>query len=687
MPTQEQLVAISTPLGDDKLSLRKAKIQEALGEPFTFEVELVSDDENISLDDILGQNVTIRLETEDDSRFFNGIVTEFFQKENIAKNACYGAIIRPWFWLLTLSENCRIFQEKSYPEIIKKVFEDLGFSDFEDKLSSTYNKQDYVVQFNESDFNFVSRIMEQEGIYYFFAHTNGKHTLVMADDSSVMTNLGQVPFIELEDESRHKDVVGIKRWENYRKVRTGGVGLTNFDFTLPSKNLDAITTDPKTASLSSLQKFNFPGKYLERAKGSDYTKLLMQKENVSYDQKSAQGNYRKLYAGAQFELTDHHRDDQNTNYLITHFSCLLLADDYIATSTNKDDQLFESQFTVVPDNVVYRPQITSTKPKMTGPQTATVVGKSGEEIWTDKYGRIKVLFHWDREAKADENSSCWIRVSQSWAGKGWGTMYIPRIGQEVLVDFIHGDPDNPIVIGSVYNGSTMPPYALPANATMSGVKSRSSKGGGGFNEIRLEDKKGEEQIFIHGEKNQDINIKNDCFETVGHDRHLIIKNDQIELVENNRSEEVKADHVEKIGKDRHLDIVGKEAKKVKGSLSLKVTGDVAEVFKANHSMQVTDDSYIKGTNICIEATENITLKVGGSTIAISSSGIAIETSGDIKLDAGANIDIAAGANIGIDAGANLDAEAGANAKVKAGAMGNFESGAIATIKGSMVKIN
>jgi type VI secretion system secreted protein VgrG len=687
MTTQEQIVAISTPLGDDKLSLRKAKIQEALGEPFSIEVELVSDDENISLDDILGKNVTIRLETEDDTRFFNGIVTEFFQKENIAKNACYGAIIRPWFWLLTLSENCRIFQEKSYPEIIKKVFEDLGFSDFEDKLSATYSKQDYVVQFNESDFNFVSRLLEQEGIYYFFAHTNGKHSLVMHDDSSAMTNVGQVPFIELEDESRHKDVVGIKSWENYRKVRTGGVGLTNFDFTLPSKNLDAVTKDPKTASLSSLQKFNFPGKYLERVKGSDYTKILMQKENVSYDQKSAECNYRKLYAGAQFELTDHHRDDQNTNYLITHFSCLLLADDYIATSTNKADQLFESKFTAVPDNVVYRPQNTTTKPKIMGPQTATVVGKSGEEIWTDKYGRIKVLFHWDREAKADENSSCWIRVSQTWAGKGWGTIYTPRIGQEVLVDFIHGDPDNPIVIGSVYNGSTMPPYALPANATMSGVKSRSSKGGGGFNEIRLEDKKGEEQIFVHGEKNQDINIKNDCFETIGHDRHLIIKNDQIELVENNRSEEVKADHVEKIGKDRHLDVVGKEAKKVKESLSLTVTGDVAEVFKANHSMQVTDDSYIKGTNICIEATENITLKVGNSTIAISSAGIAIETKDGIKLDAGGNADVKAGANIEIDAGANLNAKSGANTKIKAGALGNFEAGAIATIKGSMVKVN
>lgn len=648
MPTQEQLVAISTPLGDDKLSLRKAKIQEALGEPFTIEVELVSDDENISLDDILGQNVTIRLETEDDSRFFNGIVTEFFQKENIAKNACYGAVIRPWFWLLTLSENCRIFQEKSYPEIIKKVFEDLGFSDFEDKLSSTYNKQDYVVQFNESDFNFVSRIMEQEGIYYFFAHTNGKHTLVMADDSSVMTNLGQVPFIELEDESRHKDVVGIKRWENYRKVRTGGVGLTNFDFTLPSKNLDAITTDPKTASLSSLQKFNFPGKYLERAKGSDYTKLLMQKENVSYDQKSAQGNNSKLYAGAQFELTDHHRDDQNTNYLITHFSCLLLADDYIATSTNKNDQLFESQFTVVPDNVVYRPQITSTKPKMTGPQTATVVGKSGEEIWTDKYGRIKVLFHWDREAKADENSSCWIRVSQSWAGKGWGTMYIPRIGQEVLVDFIHGDPDNPIVIGSVYNGNTMPPYALPANATMSGVKTRSSKGGGGFNEIRLEDKKGEEQIFVHAEKNQDIRVKNNQYETIGNEQHISITANRYKTIKEN------------------------EHSTIEGDTLTSVTGDVHNTYGAN---------LIQKT----QATENYTIggdrnqEVGGSE--------SLKVSSDIKLDAGSNYGIKSGKNIEIKGGMNINLEAGMTINIKAGSSFISIGPAGIDISGPMVNIN
>jgi type VI secretion system secreted protein VgrG len=289
------------------------------------------------------------------------------------------------------------------------------------------------------------------------------------------------------------------------------------------------------------------------------------------------------------------------------------------------------------------------------------------------------MFHWDRDAEADEKSSCWIRVSQSWAGKNWGSIQIPRIGQEVLVDFIHGDPDRPIVIGSVYNGSAMPPYDLPANATMSGVKSRSSKGGDGFNEIRFEDKKDEEQIFIHGQKNQDINIKNDCFETIGNDKHLVVKNDHVILVENNRSEEVKADHVEKIGKDRHLSIAGKEAKKVTADLALTVDGDVAEVFKKNHSMQVTEDSYIKGSNICIEATDNITLKVGGSSISIEAGGITIKTGSDIELDAGAKMDIKSGADTKIDAGANAKINSSANAEIKAG--GN------ASIKGSMVKIN
>lgn len=671
MPADNQLVAISTPLGDEKLILRQARINEELGQPFSIDVELLSDDENISLDDILGQNVTIRLETEDENRYFNGIVTEFFQKENIDRNACFGAVIKPWLWLLTLSENCRIFQEKSYPDIIKMVFDDLGFSDYEDQLTATYGLQEYVVQYNESDFNFVSRVMEQEGIYYYFIHIDGKHTLVLADDSSVQPDIGDIPFYEKEESGYQVDVEGIVKWENYRKIRTGGVSLADFDFILPSKNLNAVTSDPKTGSLSSLQKFNYPGKYTEREKGTNYTKILMEKENVHYAQKYAEGNFRTLYAGSQFTLIDHHREDQNDNYLVVKFSCVLKSDQYISSSDGQESDLFTCNFTAIPANVSYRPQQATIKPRITGPQTAIVVGKSGEEIWTDKYGRIKVMFHWDRDAEADEKSSCWIRVSQSWAGKNWGSIQIPRIGQEVLVDFIHGDPDRPIVIGSVYNGSAMPPYDLPANATMSGVKSRSSKGGDGFNEIRFEDKKDEEQIFIHGQKNQDINIKNDCFETIGNDKHLV--------VENNRNEEVKADHVEKIGKDRQLSVTGKEVKEVTGDLALTVDGDVAEVFNKNHSMQVTDDSNINSNNIYIEATTKIMLKVGGSSISIEESGITIKTGSDIELDAGAKVDIKSGADTKIDAGAN--------ARIKSSANTEIEAGANASIKGAMVKIN
>ena len=210
MPAYERLVAISTPLGDDELLLRKAKVHEELGRPFSIDIELISDDEDISLDDLLGQNVTIRLETDEESRFFNGIITEFFQKENIDRNACYGAVIRPWFWLLTLSENCRVFQEKAYPDIIKEVFDELGFSDYEDQLTGTYTPQEYVVQYNESDFNFVSRIMEQEGIYYYFSHTDGKHSLVMIDDCSVLPDIGEVPYNDVEEGGYEVDVEGIK---------------------------------------------------------------------------------------------------------------------------------------------------------------------------------------------------------------------------------------------------------------------------------------------------------------------------------------------------------------------------------------------------------------------------------------------------------------------------------------------
>jgi hypothetical protein len=330
-----------------------------------------------------------------------------------------------------------------------------------------------------------------------------------------------------------------------------------------------------------------------------------------------------------------------------------------------------------------------------GPQTAIVVGPSGEEIYTDEHGRVKVMFHWDRYCKADENSSCWIRVAQVWGGKQWGAIYTPRIGQEVIVEFLEGDPDKPLITGRVYNGTNKPPYPLPDMATISTLKSSSSKGGAGFNEIRFEDKKDEEQLFIHGQKNMDVRVKNDAFEWIGNDRHLVIVNDQLEHVKNNRSEIVDQDHKEKIGKDRHLKVVGKEAKEVGDSLSLTVKGDVIEVFKAKHSEETTGDYYLKADNICIEGLTNITIKVGQTSIALESDGISIETQGEIKVksmkdtsfksDTG-NFKAEATQNVELKGTAGAKLEGTAQVEVK-GATATLKGDAMTTIKGGMVMIN
>lgn len=642
MPIQEhRLIAISTPLGDEELALHKAEINEELGRPFSIAVELISENDNVSLDDLIGQNVTIRLETEDDeTRYFNGFVSEFFQLSNTDRYAKYGAVIRPWFWLLNLSENCRIFQEKSYPDIINSVFDQLGFSDYENKLSGSYDPQEYVVQFNESDFNFVTRIMEQEGIYYYFEHTNGKHTLVMLDDAAMLPDIGNVPFYQPEDTSNQFNIEGVSRWENFRRIRTGGVRLSDYDFETPSKNLEAVSSMPKTASLSSLERFNYPGKYKERGKGTDYTRLLMEKENVSYDTKQASSNVRTLCAGTHFTLTDHARDDQNGQYLITKYRCTLKSDEFLSNSNADESELYSCHFDAIPSDVSFRTQISAKKPEMVGPQTAMVVGKSGEEIWTDKYGRVKVLFHWDRYAQSDEESSCWMRVAQTWAGKNWGHIQVPRIGQEVLVDFLGGDPDRPIIVGSVYNGSAMPPYELPANATRSGWKTRSTKGGGGFNEIRIEDKKDNEQIFIHAEKNQDIRVKNTHFEWIGNERHLHVGTNRFEQIKENDNLIVEGDALTKVVGDTHniyeanlnqetssdenYAIGGDRNQDIGGSESLKSGKDIKQEAAMNYGLKGGMNVDLKGgMNINLEAGMTINLKAGPSFISIGPSGVAI----------------------------------------------------------------
>jgi len=330
--------------------------------------------------------------------------------------------------------------------------------------------------------------------------------------------------------------------------------------------------------------------------------------HVDYETVKGSGNARGLATGALFKLTDYPRDDQNREYLIVSTDYQLQSDVFGSSGTTSTGPVFQCWFTALDAQTPYRPPRNTPKSRVQGPQTAIVVGKSGEEIWTDQYGRVKIQFHWDRYGKSDEHSSCWVRVAQLWASKNWGAMAVPRIGQEVIVDFLEGDPDRPIITGRVYNGVNKPPYGLPGNATVTTLKSNSSKGGGGFNEIRLEDKKGSEQLFMHAEKDQDVRVKNDVFEWIGNGRHLIVKTDQLEQVEG----------------DQHLTVQGDRNEKVTGSVSLDTGMDLQQKVGMNHAVDAGMEIHLKGgMNVVIEAGMSITLKAGSGFVVVGPTGVTI----------------------------------------------------------------
>jgi len=621
-------VAIATPLGEDKVVITSMQGSEHLGELFHFSVSLLSEDHEIEGDDLLGENVTIRLTDEDDEiRYFNGYVTSFTQNPSSERYAYYQIELSPWLWFLTRTSDCRIFQEMEVPDIITEVMNDHGLDKINNKLTGEYRIWEYCVQYRETDFNFISRLMEQEGIYYYFEHMDGEHYLVLADGPScheAMKNYPSVSYFQPEDGEREgRD--HIWQWQLNRRVQSGKFETKSFDFKAPKKDL--LTSESKPDSWkfkqSGFEVFDYLGDYTERGDGERYAKIRMEEIAQAYEIAQGSGDVRGMVCGAKFKLTGYTRADQNREYVITGVHHSVRVGGY-ESGGGVEGTGYENNFTVMDARTQYRsPQITA-KPEIRGPQTAMVTGTGGDEITTDEHGRVKVKFHWDRYAEADDTSSCWIRVSQALAGNAWGGMILPRVGQEVIVEYLEGDPDRPIVTGRVYNGDNSPPYKLPENKTISTLKSNSSKGGGGFNEIRFEDKKGEEQIYVHAEHNQDIRVKNDRFETVVNDRHLTVENDKFEEVKNNRNEKVTADHYEEIGKDRHIVVKGQEAQMVEKDRSVTVKGDVAEEFKSNHSHSVSKDLYIKAANICLEATTNITIKVGSSSIALDMKGVKLQ---------------------------------------------------------------
>ncbi|KAA6169888.1 type VI secretion system Vgr family protein [Pseudomonas marginalis] len=602
-----RLAKITSPLGPDVLLLNEMGGGEELGRLFYYDLQLNSLDANIDLNQLLGKPMNVSLQLADGGeRYFHGIVARCSQNIDQGQFASYQVTLRPWLWLLSRTSDCRIFQNLSIPQIIKQVFRDLGFSDFEDALSRPYREWEYCVQYRETSFDFVSRLMEQEGIYYFFRHEQDRHVLVLADAygaHATVPGYTSVPYYPKDEQQRERD--HMHNWQLAQQVQSGSLELNDYDFQRPSASIDVRSAMPRPHTAGDYPLYDYPGTYVKSEDGEHYARTRIEALQALHEQVEFSGNARGLGAGHLFSLTGFSRRDQNREYLIliAHYR---ITQERLESGGGGGSAQFDSSLTCIDAQQSFRPQANTHRPIVKGPQTALVVGPKGEEIWTDQYGRVKVHFYWDRHDQSNENSSCWIRVSQSWAGKNWGSMQIPRIGQEVIVSFLEGDPDRPIITGRVYNAEQTVPYDLPENATQSGMKSRSSKGGSpaNFNEIRMEDKKGLEQLYIHAERNQDIVVEVDESHSVGHDRNKSIGHDETVTIGNNRLRIVKQEDILSVGQKKTDSISQSYVIEVGENLRL-VCGE--SILELNASGQIN----LTGVQISFYASGDAEFNTGG----------------------------------------------------------------------------
>jgi type VI secretion system secreted protein VgrG len=651
-------ITLHSVLGPDQLMIKDATVREELGRMSVMDLDLLSPDENLALDDLLGRGFSVELVLDGDkSRFFHGIVAECSQIGRLGNYARYSAKVVPWLWFLTRTSDCRIFQQKSVPDIIKSIFREHGTADFDDSgLSGSYAARDYCVQYMETDFDFVSRLMEEEGIYYFFKHAQDKDTLMLCDSAGAhkaTPGCEKVAYYPPSDNVvRDEDI--IDHWLLSHSMQSGKLTHTDFDFIKPRSSLLAQHAAAGTYPKGDAEVFAYPGGYLTVGDGSKYAQRRLEALQQQHERAVGSGNVRALAVGALFTLENYPRDDQNREYLVIssihHFGGM----DFESGVSHASADVTIT-FEAIPSKQPYRSLPTTRRARVAGPQTAIVVGKAGEEIYTDQYGRVKVQFHWDRVGKRDENSSCWVRVSQVWAGKNWGAMHIPRIGQEVIVDFLEGDPDRPIITGRVYNAAEMPPYDLPANQTQSGVKSRSSKGGSpaNFNEIRFEDKMGSEMLTIHAEKDQSISVEHDESHTVGHDRTKGIGHDETTTVGHDRTETVGNNENITIGLNR-TELVGSNETITIGSnrtISVGKNESATVALMRTHTVGINEA-------ITVGAAQEITV---GAAQTITVGAAQAETVGaDQTINVGANRSVTTGSNQTVTVGSAASMSVGAD---------------------------
>jgi type VI secretion system secreted protein VgrG len=597
---QNRKIRVTTPLGGNVLLLKAFSGTEEISRPFRFQIEMIAENkQKVPFEAILGEKVTVHLLLPDESteHHFNGVCVRFAQAGRDEDFTLYRAELVPEFQLLARKAQSRIFQRKNVPDILKKVMKGLSV---DWKLQGTFEKRDFCVQYRESDFNFASRLMEEEGIFYFFRHEDGKHTMVVANTSSEFPDLpgeNEIPYEELAGGMRDEN--RIWAWERAQEARSTKYVLWDHSFELPHKHLEAEeplldsvpagreTHKLKVKGSDEWELYDWPGEYAQRFDGINRSGGEQQDELQKIFQDNARTVAIRMDEEAALAVTA--RGASNVKHFVAghkltlkrHFSS---DGEYVLASvahrasfgadyrSGKDALLtYQNTFTCFPSALPFRPKRTTAKPVVQGSQTAVVVGPKGEEIFTDKYGRVKAQFHWDRDGKNDEDSSCWVRVGQLAAGRRWGASYWPRIGQEVIVDFLEGDPDQPIIVGTVYNADQMPPYLGQGpdgkhknDNKVSGFKSNTTKGGSGFNELRFDDTKDKQQLFVHAERNMDVRVKKDSMESVLEDKHLTVGQE--------KDGEKKGSYLEKVFKDKHVAVLGTLQEKV-GDAKFTVGGD------------------------------------------------------------------------------------------------------------------
>lgn len=651
MPVEQREARIKPEVEGVAFRLVTLRGREELSRLFRYDLELLSEDADIKLKTLLGTKMHVEIDAQDGTRRdIHGRVAHAAMVGTDGPYACYRVSLVPWLWFLDRKRDSRIFQKQTVLDIVKKVLEGHpDIADFDPQATETYETREYCVQYRETDFNFVSRLLEEEGIYYFFRHSASAHTLVYVDAPNKHTakpKYDTVPYFPPQDH-RRRERDHLDSWLATARVRPGKATLKAFDFENPRTDLTAVETAPLKHQQDAFEVYDYPGGYVKLSHGDQLARIWLEEQQADHLRSQGSGNAIGLACGAKFKLDGYPRKDQNIDYLIVAADCRVALEDPRTKSAAGQDEPYRCAIEAMDLKIPFRPARTTPRPTVQGPQTAMVTGPSGEEIYTDKYGRVKLQFHWDREGKNDENSSCWVRVSQTYAGTGWGSIMIPRVGQECIVDFLEGDPDQPIITGRVYNALAMPPYGLPGSATQSGLKSNSSKGGGGSNELRFEDKKGQEQVYFHAQKDYESVVEHD--ETrhvknnrvakvdvnedvkVGANRTRVVAANETVKIGGNFDQKTDGNYIYDLGGNRTFKIGGNDDESTKGNQTVSVTGNqevstkgnALLTVKANREVSATANYKLEALAVEVTGKTSIQLKVGGSFVKIDPSGVTI----------------------------------------------------------------